>query len=155
MKQVREHRDDLVARLPALQVAFVALLLLVVAAYWNVQVVQGDHFRRLAENNRMRTVPLEAPRGLIFDRGGRLLVENVPSYNLLFDRSRSRDRRADLAWAAGVLERTVEELEGALAHHLDGDFALGVTLDGLVDDALPAAMDLANDGIAGDRIVRR
>ncbi len=110
MKQVREHRDDLVARLPRLQIVFVAALVVVASTYWFVQVVQGDRYREQADNNRLRKVPIRAPRGLIHDRHGRLLVENVPSYNLLLDRSRSADVGRALEFAAGILERPAAEL---------------------------------------------
>jgi penicillin-binding protein 2 len=45
-------------------------------------VIQGEHFSELSENNRMRVVVLKPPRGLIFDRNGNLLANNVPSFNL-------------------------------------------------------------------------
>ncbi len=114
MREVREHRDDLLVRLPRLQVAFSALLVIVASCYWFVQVVQGSYYRELAENNRMRTLPIKAPRGLIYDREGRLLVENLPSYNLLFDLSRSDDPEQGLAFAAGVLGRPIEDLFGVV-----------------------------------------
>lgn len=114
MKRVREQRDDLLQRLPRLQVAFTLVLLIIATAYWRVQVVRGEYFHGLAENNRLRVVPIKAPRGLIYDRQGRLLVENVPSYNLLLDRSRSDDIPAAIAFAADLLDRDREELEAAL-----------------------------------------
>jgi penicillin-binding protein 2 len=93
-----------------MQVAFTVLLVLVGSTYWFVQVVQGAYYRELAENNRMRTLPIQAPRGLIYDREGRLLVENLPSYNLLLDLSRNDDPEPGLAFAASVLGRPVGEL---------------------------------------------
>ena len=75
--KVREHRENLVSRVPLLQVAFVALLVLIAGGYWFVQVVRGDYYRVLADNNRLRKLPIRAPRGLIYDRQGRLLVRNV------------------------------------------------------------------------------
>ena len=91
VKRVREHRDALLRRLPALQIAVAAAMVVVVGSYWFVQVVQGDYYRELAENNRLKEIPVEAARGLIFDRESRLLVENVPSYNLLLEVNRSHD----------------------------------------------------------------
>jgi penicillin-binding protein 2 len=114
MKRVREHRDDLLSRLPRLQVLFAVILVVIATAYWRVQVAQGEYYRGLAENNRLRRVPIKAPRGLIYDRAGRLLVDNVPSYNLLFERERSADVAAALAFAADVLDRDKATLEAAL-----------------------------------------
>ncbi|MEE9561857.1 MAG: penicillin-binding protein 2, partial [Thermoanaerobaculia bacterium] len=117
MKRVREHRDALLRRLPALQIAVAVAMVAVAGSYWFVQVVQGDYYRELAENNRLREVPIEAARGLIFDRESRLLVENVPSYNLLLEVSRSRDVARSLQFATGILGRPESELEGVLERH--------------------------------------
>ncbi len=117
MKRVREHRDALLRRLPALQIAVAVAMVAVAGSYWFVQVVQGDYYRELAENNRLREVPIEATRGLIFDRESRLLVENVPSYNLLLEVSRSRDVARSLQFATGILGRPESELEGVLERH--------------------------------------
>lgn len=119
MKRVREQRDDLLNRVPRLQVLLAAVLVLIATAYWKVQVVDGDYYRGLAENNRLRRVPIKAPRGLIYDREGRLLVDNVPSYNLLIDRSRSADLDRALAFAAGILDRDRAELRATIDRQSD------------------------------------
>jgi penicillin-binding protein 2 len=114
MQVVREHRDDLVFRLKLMSRLVTGLLVLIAAGFWFVQLVQGDHYRELAENNRLRKLPIQAPRGLIYDRKGRLLVENIPSYNLMVDRSRSGKLGDALAFAAGVLGRPLPELQALM-----------------------------------------
>lgn len=111
---VREHRDNLVQRLPLLQVVLVVMLVLVGGSYWFVQVVHGDHYRNLAEENRLRNLPIEAPRGLIHDRHGRRLVENVPSYNLMIDAERADDIAESLRFASAILDRPVADFEALL-----------------------------------------
>ncbi len=91
------------------------LLVAIAAGFWFVQIVHGEYYRELAENNRLRKLPIEAPRGLIYDRNGRLLVENVPSYNLMLDRSRTADLDRSLAFAAQVLRRPAARAPGLLA----------------------------------------
>ena len=91
MMRVGEHREDLVQRVRVLRGALAVLLCAVAGSFWFTQLVRGDYYRELAENNRLRKLPVRAPRGLIYDRLGRPLVENVPSYFLLFDRGRSAD----------------------------------------------------------------
>jgi len=115
MSQVREQRLDLLQRLPRLRLIFVALIALVAVRFWFVQAVRGEYYLELAENNRMRTEVLTAPRGLIHERSGHMLVENVPVYNLIIDRTRSADVDQSLAFAAATLERPVEELHEALS----------------------------------------
>lgn len=114
MRKVREQRDDLVSRVPRLQVLFMLVLVVIGTAYWRVQVVRGDYYRDLSDNNRLRRVPLRAPRGLIYDRDGRLLVDNVASYNLLLDRSLTDDVDRAVEFAASTLGRERSELEAAL-----------------------------------------
>ncbi len=50
---------------------------------FQAQVFQGGYYRNLSEENRIRLVPLEAPRGHVFDRAGRLLATNRASYHLV------------------------------------------------------------------------
>lgn len=114
MSQVREHRQDLLQRLPRLRLLLLGLVALVACRFWFVQAVRGDYYRELAENNRMRRLTLAAPRGLIYDGEGRLLVENVPTYDLVLDRSRSLDLSRSLEFAATTLERPLEDLQQAL-----------------------------------------
>src|SRR3979411_1118260 len=110
MRVVREHRDDLIVRTRILSAVITGFLAVIATGFWFVQLVQGSYYRELAENNRLRKLPIKAPRGLIFDRKGRLLVENVPSYNLMIDRSRTKDVHRSLEFLASVLDRPVEEL---------------------------------------------
>lgn len=58
--------------------AFVVLF----ARLFYLQVIKGNEFRQLSENNSIRLQNTEAPRGLIFDRKGKLLVDNRPSFDL-------------------------------------------------------------------------
>ncbi len=50
---------------------------------FRVQVLEGGRFRRLSEQNRVRLIPLEAPRGRVFDSRGNLLATNRPSYDVV------------------------------------------------------------------------
>ena len=92
-------------------------LAVVIGAYWYHQIIRAEHYERLAENNRLRVLRLDAPRGLIYDRSGRILVENTPTFRLMIDRSASSDLGASLAFAAGILGREERELRAALERH--------------------------------------
>lgn len=112
--QVREQREDLVRRVRLLAGVAGVCLVVIATAFWSVQIVHGAYYRDLAESNRLRKVPVRPPRGLIYDREGHLLVENVPSYDLLVDRSRSTDLEKSVAFAAEILDRPPEELRTTL-----------------------------------------
>ncbi|MHB9034001.1 MAG: hypothetical protein ACYC6L_13260, partial [Anaerolineae bacterium] len=60
--------------LVVLAVALVGLKL------WDLQIVSSQAYQNEADTNRFRLVQLDAPRGIIYDRAGRLLVRNVPSF---------------------------------------------------------------------------
>ncbi len=117
MKVVREHREDLVQRVRVMTRLVTSVLVLIGAGFWFVQIVQGDYYRELAENNRLRKLPIQAPRGLVYDRHGRLLVENIPSYNLLIDRSRSGDPKRAMSFVAEVLGKPPADLQALLQHY--------------------------------------
>jgi len=61
-----------------------------------LQVVQYDHYSELSQGNRVRTEPLPAPRGIIYDRNGVILAENRPAYQLELVPEQVRDLDATL-----------------------------------------------------------
>jgi penicillin-binding protein 2 len=61
---------------------FAVMLLLLLARMVQLQVVEHAHFRTLSESNRVKIVPLEPTRGLIYDRNGTVLAQNTPTYSL-------------------------------------------------------------------------
>jgi penicillin-binding protein 2 len=60
----------------------IIIVCLYLARAYSLQIHQGDYFKELADNNRLRAVTIAAPRGLIYDRHGTLLVNNTPEFNL-------------------------------------------------------------------------
>src|SRR5271157_4031729 len=92
------NRDDKVSaiRLTAAQYAIVGIFLLLTYGLWRLQVMQSDYYSLAAEKNRIRNVPILAPRGKILDREGRIIVDNYPSSTALLLRDSSRDLNADV-----------------------------------------------------------
>ncbi len=113
----RQHRSALVKRVARLNRAAQATLLLIATGYWSVQIAGGSYYRELADNNSLRKLMIEAPRGLIIDRYGKPLVENIPSYSLLLDRSLTLNLPASLDFAADILGRPRSELALILESH--------------------------------------
>lgn len=81
-----------------------------------LQILEGSHWREMAENNRLRRLPLAAVRGRIYDRRGHVLADNLPTWNLLLfpDEARNLDETvlfvADLGAAdAASLHRRVSQ----------------------------------------------
>ena len=55
-----------------------------------LQVVQGSYYRMLSDGNRVKTVVVHAPRGVIFDRNGEPLVFNVPGFRQTIDKKTAK-----------------------------------------------------------------
>ena len=93
-KFTTQHEDfkNLQRRLLYLRLGLLLGLLFLSVRLWYLQVVKGDYYRALSEQNRIRTVDLKPARGLIFDRHGELLANNVPSFNLYLTVEDIRDR---------------------------------------------------------------
>lgn len=81
--KLNDHVQDLGMRVVVIQVvAFVLLAILGVRLYY-LQVVRGEYFAERAENQRIRLIPIPAPRGAIFDRNGKIIVDSRPTYNVV------------------------------------------------------------------------
>ncbi len=72
-----------VARRAAIARVFLALAFVVLAgAFFRVQVLQSERHQLESRSNRLRAIPLPAPRGEILDRNGLLIAENVPGFTV-------------------------------------------------------------------------
>src|SRR5512143_2135563 len=69
-------------RLPFLAGFIVLFVIVLVGRLWYLQAVRGDYYQELAENNRIRPVKLRPPRGIIYDRNGRPMVENMLTFDV-------------------------------------------------------------------------
>jgi len=90
-------RDEKISGIRLTAVQYIILVMFMILAYglWRLQVMQNDVYAQLAEKNRIRNVPILAPRGKILDRDGRTIVENYPSFSALLLRDSTRDLNAD------------------------------------------------------------
>ncbi len=103
MLRIREDRQAVARRIEIARVAVGAMLSLLAVAYWTVQIVRGDYYFSLSENNRIRAVKITAPRGYVLDRQGVPLVENEPAYTLHLYRREAKDLDASVAFIVDLL----------------------------------------------------
>jgi penicillin-binding protein 2 len=82
-------------RLTAVQYIILAIFLCLAYGLWRLQVSESGMYATLAEQNRIRNVPILAPRGKILDRNGRTIVDNYRSVTALLLRDSSRDLHSD------------------------------------------------------------
>lgn len=119
MQTERINREE---KLPALKLTVVQycillMMLVLVGRLWNLQVLGADTFRLAAEQNRIRKVPVLAPRGKLFDREGRLLVDNYPSVSCFLLREQSKNLDADLPLIANGLDLDLEQLRATIKRY--------------------------------------
>ena len=88
--------------LVAFQIGAALIFVVLAISFWNFQIGQHARFSEMAENNHQRTLPLRAPRGVVFDRDGRVLVENRYSLNISLVRERVEDLDEGLRLLARV-----------------------------------------------------
>src|SRR5215510_9676966 len=74
--------DETHHRLQAIMAVLVLAFLLLLLRLWYLQVIEGEHFAALSENNRIRIIPQRDIRGQILDRNSKVLVDNRPSFTL-------------------------------------------------------------------------
>jgi penicillin-binding protein 2 len=111
-------RDEKVSAIRLTAAQYVILVVFLVLAYglWRLQVMQSGYYASAAEKNRIRNVPILAPRGKILDREGRVIVDNYPSFSALLLRDSSRDLNADADLIAQGLHLDPNEVRTRIRH---------------------------------------
>ncbi|HEX8072951.1 MAG TPA: hypothetical protein VF546_23600, partial [Pyrinomonadaceae bacterium] len=84
--RLEDASQNLRARLRALQLLVLALLVVLGVRLYYLQVANGAYYAERAENQRVRLLPIPAQRGTIFDRAGKVLVDSRPIYNVILSR---------------------------------------------------------------------
>src|ERR1700728_671027 len=111
-------RDDKVSefRVTAAQYMILGIFLVLAYGLWKLQVMENGYYASAAEKNRIRNVPILAPRGKILDREGRIIVDNYPSFSALLLRDSSRDLNADADLIAQGLHLDPTEVRTRIRH---------------------------------------
>jgi penicillin-binding protein 2 len=85
-----DDSQNLRVRLRIIQVFVLVLLGVLCLRLYKLQIIDGKHYSDVAENQRIRLLPIPAPRGVIFDRNGKLLVDSRPIYSVILSREISK-----------------------------------------------------------------
>ena len=107
-----EDRRSLTVRLSSLQYIIAAIFGALIIVFWVFQVAQHEKFEQIAEENHLRRLPLPAPRGVLFDRNGKVLVDNQTTGNIALVREQTKDLDQTLhalALATGADEALMHE----------------------------------------------
>ena len=105
------------ARLAVVSYVIVGMIGLLLVGFWKLQIIDSDKYSQWADRNRIRSIPVIAPRGRMLDRDGRVLVDNYPSFSVLLLRDEPALLAKDLpAISEGLgipLSDLNEQLDGA------------------------------------------
>jgi penicillin-binding protein 2 len=101
-------------KLTVVQYGILLLMLTLCSGLWRLQVLGANNFKALAEQNRIRKVPVLAARGKLFDRDGRLLVDNYPSTSCFLVREQNHNIDPDLPLIAQGLHVDLEQLKATV-----------------------------------------
>ncbi len=85
---------DIQNRLIFVKIGFLMILVLLGLRLWQLQIRDGTYYQDLARDNRTRSIVLEPARGLLYDRNGELLANNIPSFQLYVSLEDVGDREA-------------------------------------------------------------
>ena len=77
------HPNDVARRGRIASWALAGMFFLLLGAFFRTQIVENSRYALQSEENRLREVPLPAPRGIIYDRHNQVIAENVPGYSCL------------------------------------------------------------------------
>jgi penicillin-binding protein 2 len=101
-------------RLAAASYVIVGMLALLLLGFWKLQVIDSDKYGVMAERNRVRSIPIIAPRGRMLDRDGRVLVDNYPSFSVLLLRDDQEQVDKNLPTIAEGLGLSLDDLKEQL-----------------------------------------
>ena len=119
MSHSARHSEEKIPaiKLAAVQYLIALVLVILISGLWRLQVLGAQNYRALAQANRVRKVPILAPRGKIYDREGRLIVDNYPSVTCFLVPEQARDLKADLPLIASGLHMDIDQLQSTLRHY--------------------------------------
>src|SRR5688572_2616652 len=111
---VAEDRRRIALRLHVLQWGAVGVFTALAMGFWFLQVVQHARYEEMAANNHQRTLALRAPRGVLFDRNGKVLVENRHAYRISIVREHTKDLDRTVRLLSAVAGLDPQELRATV-----------------------------------------
>jgi penicillin-binding protein 2 len=118
MDSINSHGEKISSfKLTVVQYGILFMMLGLAAGLWRLQVLDVDNYRVLAEQNRIRKEPILAPRGKLFDRENRLVVDNYPSVTCFLVREQNKSVDADLPLIAKGLDLDLDQLRATLRRY--------------------------------------
>ncbi len=108
------HPNDINRRSRIARLGITAVLLSLMAAFFNAQVLQHDRYKLQSQENRLRALPLPAPRGIIYDRFGNIIAENLPGYSVSIAPTNVDSLKSSLQHLSSVITLTPDQVDAAV-----------------------------------------
>src|SRR5262245_41456639 len=114
---IQEDRRRMTVRLTVLQVACVVVFAVLGVSFWLLQIVEHAKYEEMAANNHQRTLALRAPRGVLYDRNGQVLVDNRHSFTISIVREHTKDLDRTIRMLSEVAGLDVNNVRTIVARH--------------------------------------
>ena len=114
---IQEDRRRISIRLTVLQVACVVVFAALGISFWLLQIVEHAKYEEMAANNHQRTLALRAPRGVLYDRDGQVLVDNRHSFTISIVREHTKDLDRTIRMLSEVARLDVNNVRAIVARH--------------------------------------
>ena len=153
-----DDRQSVTLRLAVVQVGIAVVFAALAVSFWFFQVAQHATFQQMAESNRQRTLQLRAPRGVIFDRHGKVLVENRYSLDISLIREQTENLDLSLRLLADVANVDEQALWNVVERHRDDPVYRSIVLvrdASLSQIAAVAARKLELPGVVIEQVPTR
>ena len=111
------HPNDIARRTRLSSYGLVAGFFLLLSAFFNAQVLKSGFYKQASEENRLRAIPLPAPRGIIYDRKGQIIAENLPAYSVSITAQNLDTLKASLRKLQPTLQLTDGDINGAIRRY--------------------------------------
>lgn len=111
------HPNDVARRARTTGLLLTAIFVVLLGAFFRTQVLQHSRYTLQSEENRLREVPLAAPRGTIYDRRGEIIAENVPGYSVSLLAPSADSLRASLERLAPLIQLTPDAVRAAVRRY--------------------------------------
>lgn len=111
------HPNDIARRTRLSSYGLAVGFVLLLSAFFRAQVLNTESYRRQSEENRLREIPLPAPRGIIYDRKGAIIAENLPAYSVSITAPRLDSLKASLKELQSTLQLTDYEINAAIRRY--------------------------------------
>jgi penicillin-binding protein 2 len=111
------HPNDIQRRGRAATIFIVVTFVILASAFFRTQVLENERYALQSEENRLREVPLPAPRGIIYDRNGEVIAENLPGYTVSLLAPTADSLRAALRRLGGTITLTNDQIELAVRRY--------------------------------------